>query len=296
MKNFKFLTMTLLSVLLSNVFLMESKAANAHVPFLAQLIDGTVTPLSDAQIAVKVEASYPYLLNDNGQRTSFFEPAQSGSVMVLPVKGVVMKEDYCGDAGMETMAKWVISASKNKNITGLITDLDSPGGQASGTEYLGKAIKNFSKPTVAFVNGMAASAGYWIGSQHGNIIMSGKSDFVGSIGTMTTVADWSKRLEGFGIKLHDIYSSLSPDKNGEYYQALEGNYEPMQKNILDPLTRIFHDAVNSGRNKLDASTLTGKIYYAEEAIKLGLADRIGTFDDAMKVIAEANNTVKINFN
>jgi ClpP class serine protease len=161
--------------------------------------------------------------------------------------------------------------------------VDSPGGQISGTDLLADAIKNSSTPVVAFVEGMAASAAYWIICGASKIIASSDLDRIGSIGTMLMVEDLQPSLEAMGVKFHEVYASLSVDKNDDLNDVLAGNYEPYQKNGLDVINSKFLSSVKANRPAVDFSTLTGKIYFAPQAIALGLIDEIGTMDYALSV-------------
>ena len=55
-------------------------------------------------------------------------------------------------------------ADGNANIIGHILYTNTPGGSAAGVEKFAEFITGLSKPVVAFVDGMACSAGYWLAS------------------------------------------------------------------------------------------------------------------------------------
>ncbi len=80
-------------------------------------------------------------------------------------------------------------AASNPNIAAIVLQIDSPGGEVSGTQQLADVIKSVQKPVVAFVDGMMASAALWIGSAADEIIASTPQDIIGSIGTMMSFGD-----------------------------------------------------------------------------------------------------------
>ena len=86
--------------------------------------------------------------------------------------------------------------------------VDSPGGQVTGTDLLAEAIKNSATPIVAYIEGMAASAAYWIISGASKIVASSDLDRIGSIGTMLMVEDLKPFFEAQGVKFHEVYASL----------------------------------------------------------------------------------------
>jgi ClpP class serine protease len=155
----------------------------------------------------------------------------------------------------------------------------------TGTDLLAEAIKNSTTPVVAFIEGMAASAAYWIISGASKIIASSDLDRIGSIGTMLMVEDLQPALEAQGVKFHEVYASLSVDKNADFNQVLDGKYESYQKNVLDVINSKFLSFIKTNRPTVDDSTLTGKMYFAPEAIALGLVDEIGSLEYAISVAA-----------
>jgi ClpP class serine protease len=68
--------------------------------------------------------------------------------------------------------------------------------------------------------------------------------------------------------------------------VLDGNYEPYQKNVLDVINSKFLTSIKTNRPAVDDSTLTGKIYFAPQAIALGLIDEIGSLDYAISVSSD----------
>lgn len=212
---------------------------------------------------------------------SEFEGMKNGAFAVLNISGVMMKADNCDD-GMDTMAAYVDKAKANANVTGLLMIVDSGGGQVMGTEGLASAIAGFDKPVVAWVNGRAASAAYWVTSQADHIVINGKTSEVGSIGVMATAYDLIPMWEKMGIKVHTVLADGSEDKNKSYFEMLNGNYD-LVKAELNQVRVLFHETVKTGRaGKLKGEEmLTGKMYPAEEALKLGMVDQIGNMATAV---------------
>jgi protease-4 len=107
------------------------------------------------------------------------------------------------------------------------------------------------------------------------------------------VEDLKPALEGLGVKFHEVYASLSVDKNKDFNQVLNGNYEPYQKNVLDVINAKFLSSVKANRPAANDSTLTGKIYFAPDAIALGLIDEIGSLDHAISLADSLANEKKV---
>jgi len=137
------------------------------------------------------------------------------------------------------------------------------------TDLLSETIKSCATPVVAFIEGMAASAAYWIISGATKIIASSDLDRIGSIGTMLLVEDLQPYFESQGVKFHEVYATLSVDKNKDLNQVLDGNYKPYQQNVLDVINAKFLSTIRANRSGVEDGTLSGKIYFAPEAIALG---------------------------
>jgi signal peptide peptidase SppA len=275
----------ILSEIFSGPWLISTERSAAYASVLLSLIKGE--NISEGDSALARERNRPYVLavsGDQKQRFGFSDTnIPGGSVAVIPIRSEILKYDQpCGPRGTQSLLNDVKAADQNPNISSMILVVDSPGGQVAGTDLLADAIKNSSTPVVAFVDGLAASAAYWIISGAAKIIASSDLDRIGSIGTMLMVEDLKPALEQLGVKFHEVYASLSTDKNKDFNQVLDGNYDSYRKNVLDVINTKFLSTVKSYRTNLDGSTLTGKIFFAPQAIELGLIDQIGTLDQAIE--------------
>jgi len=214
------------------------------------------------------------------------QEAPQGSVAIIYVKGAIMKDDYCGNPGTDSIGEQIKLADGNENIIGAVHVHDSPGGTVSGTEKCAKIVSLTKKPVVGFVDDLSASASYWILSGTNHIMMSGNTSEVGSIGTMISFADMRPAYEKLGVKFHDILATKSKDKNKDYFDMLKGSYDDVVKNMLDPLNEVFLSSVKNNRPDVSEEALTGKMFLPAEAIALGLADSIGTLEDAVAKVIE----------
>lgn len=213
-----------------------------------------------------------------------------GSILIVDIRGPIMKESDCCSIGTEEYTQLINQAYAHPAIIGVVCLIDSPGGQLSGTPTLYDVIRNPAKPVVSVINeGMACSAALWLSCGSDHIYATQKTDQVGSVGVFVRMRDYKGKLEKEGIKDFAIYSDLSPDKNKPYRDALEGN-EALLKKELNEAARLFKEAVIEGRgerlNLAAGDPFTGKVYYATEAIKLGLIDGFGNLETALKKVQE----------
>jgi protease-4 len=184
------------------------------------------------------------------------------------------------------MASVVNKLSLSEKVETIIFEIDSPGGSVDGTQTYANAIANSNKRTIGIVNeGMAASAAYWIGSSCDELYVTKSTDMVGSIGVYITLADFTEYYENIGIKVKDIYSRLSPEKNKTYHDALAGDEDAM-KDHLDFIANAFHAHVKSHRdiNISAGDPFKGAMFLAEQATEIGLIDGIKSWDELMTEI------------
>jgi len=214
-----------------------------------------------------------------------------GAVAIVPVYGVLANKmdafsAMSGGTSYAGIKKSLHSALSNEDVKAVVLDIDSPGGSVPGTEELSneiRALRGGSKPIIAQVNSLAASAAYWIAASADEIVVT-PSGRAGSIGVYTAHDDISAALEKRGIKR--TYISAGRNKT-------EGNEtEPLGKETLahiqDSVNRSYNrfvSAVAEGRGttvgKVEDGFGQGRVFYAEALMDRGMVDRIATLDETL---------------
>lgn len=212
--------------------------------------------------------------------------ADAGNVVVIPISGTLVKRSgwYID---MQDYSRFVREAAADPSVMGIIILMDTPGGQVNGTMELARTVAEAGKkkPVAAVVDGLCASAGYWVASASQRIFCANDTVEIGSIGVMTSFMDFRPALEKDGVKFHEVYSSLSPDKNRMENDLLKGKYNEYREKVLDPLAKLFIQYVQAHRPEVKDEALTGSVYFPAEAIKMGLADQMGGVEEAVAWIA-----------
>jgi ClpP class serine protease len=275
----------LLAEIFSGPWLINTERSAAYASLLLSMINGE--RITEGDFSLARERNRPYVLarsTEQGEQFGFLDAdLPMGSVAVIPIRSEILKYDQpCGPRGTQSLLNDVKVADQNPNISCIVIVVDSPGGQVAGTDLLAEAIRNSTTPVIAFIDGLAASAAYWIISGADKIIASSDLDRIGSIGTMLMVEDLRPALEQLGVKFHEVYASLSTEKNKDFNEVLEGNYNEYRKNVLDVINQKFLATIREHRPEVDKAALTGKIFFAPEAIQMGLIDEIGSFEAALE--------------
>ena len=247
----------------------------------ASLDDGK--PLSDS-------TPLPVMLEQDGKLMKSggtFDNAPKDSTAIIPLHGTMLKYGTMCSYGTQEIASVVREAADSKNISSIVLDMDSGGGSVDAIAPMLDAVRyaqGKQKAVVAYCD-LCASAAYYVACACNEIIAGNEvSAELGSIGVMMSFMDYAKYYEDKGIKQHTIYSNLSDYKNLPFEAAKRGDYKAIRDEELDPLARDFQEAVKQGRGaRLQLDTeglLRGRMFYAKDAVRVGLADKIGTLEMA----------------
>jgi ClpP class serine protease len=179
------------------------------------------------------------------------------------------------------------AAEKNPQINAHFIHVSSGGGEAWLLDKAFDAIKNTKKPVIAFIEKVAASAGYYLSAPANKIYAYTQNDTIGSIGTMIYFFDWSPWYTKEGIVEHEHYATKSDLKNKKFNDLLNGKPEQYIKEELDPLQQQFEADVRSARAKLAAleekhPVVRGETYATPQAIEVGLIDQMADIEDAIQ--------------
>jgi len=285
----------LLTEILNNHWLIDKRKAHSYAVLLNSLFKNL--PSNESEFSFARAANKSFILGSSSVHRWEFnsQDIPENSKAVIPITGVIMKyNQWCGPRGSMSIEEDIKAADANKRITSIILMIDSPGGTVDYTDIIAETVSKSETPVIAYVNGLAASAAYWIASGAKEIIMNSDLAEVGSIGTMVYYPDLQPYFEDLGVKFHEFYASLSTDKNKLFNEVLEGKYDNYRKEVLDPINEAFHAAVKENRSNIDKEALTGKVYFADEAISKGLADSKGSFEFALERAEELGITYSNN--
>lgn len=265
----------------------------------ATLIDALLTHKMAADFEEKGKLEAKVAASGGTAVSGTFDKAPEDSVAVIPLVGDMLKYDTFCAYGTESIAALMREAADSDRITGIVLSIDSGGGAVDAVPPMLQAIdyaRASGKSVVASCD-LCASAAYYVACHCDEIVADNdiSSEF-GSIGVMVQFRDYAKYYEKEGIKTHTIYSNLSDYKNAPFEAALKGDYKAIKKEMLDPMARKFQEAVKSHRPDLKTDTegiLSGRMFYAQSAVEVGLIDKVGTFDTAVADARRLSADIKL---
>ena len=170
---------------------------------------------------------------------------------------------------------------------GMVLYVDTPGGSVYASDELYLKIKEYreqtGRPVYSSMQSMAASGGYYISAPCDKIIAN-RNCWTGSIGvTMGTIYDITGLLEKAGIKTQTITSGDNK-AIGSSTEKMTAEQREILQSLVDEAYDQFVGIVAEGRGMQESEVrklADGRIYTALQAEKLGLVDKIGTFEEAI---------------
>ena len=278
----------------------EPSARRSLIASAILAIKNGTTEAFEKQITNSTIQAKVYAMDDEDGEVDTVDPYELddvsipiNSVCVLWVEGII----YPWKAFR--LEQCIQQCNDNQRIVGMLVVYNTPGGFIHRVDIASEAIKNSKKPVVGYVTGMCASAGIWMASGSKRIFSASKSDRIGSIGIMTTWEDDSKFYESMGVEFKDLYATFSTLKNEEERAAKGGDFAPIINN-LDFINNLFHTQLSANLGityDKENDVFKGAMFFAEEAINLGIAHEMGslnkalnyTLTEGMKVQANNNN-------
>jgi signal peptide peptidase SppA len=226
------------------------------------------------------------------QRADALASAGAGSVAVLPLFGLIshrasMMGDISGPRGTSTdkFTAAFRQAVNDPNCKAIVIDVDSPGGTVEGVPELADEIYRArgKKPITAVADCLMASAAYWISAAASELVCS-PSSMVGSIGVYSAHEDDSQMLEAEGVKI-TLISAGKYKTEGNPYEPLGDEAQSAMQSMVDEFYGMFVKSVAKGRavkvEDVRAGFGEGRVVTAQQAVKLGMADRIATLDQVL---------------
>ena len=226
-----------------------------------------------------------------GERGIFAEEVlQSGprtaKIAVITIDGIIEDE----------LAKEIYNqlklAREDKRVKGVIIRVNSPGGTISGSDQIYNEIRKYrhetGKPVVAFMEGMAASGGYYTSVACDKIVAEPMT-ITGSIGVIMGHFVLQQLLEEkLGIQPVIVKSGPKKDWPSPFAPFTEEQRQYIETKLITPAFERFVKVVADGRGELtleDVRRLAdGSIYGAQEALNEKLIDEIGYLDEAVEMV------------
>lgn len=214
------------------------------------------------------------------------EGPRSAKIVVITLEGIIHSEQA------KDIYEQLKTARQSRHVKGLIVRINSPGGTISGSDQIYNEIRRYrdeeKKPVVAFMQGVAASGGYYTSVACDKIIAE-PTTITGSIGVIFGHFILQELLEQkLGIQPVIITSGPKKDWPSSFEPMTEEQRKYIEAKLISPAYERFVGVVADGRPMLsldDVKRLAdGSIYSAKEACDVQLVDEIGYLDEAIELV------------
>lgn len=181
---------------------------------------------------------------------------------------------------------------QDRQVRAIVLHINSPGGSALASELLWDGIRRLrrEKPVVAYCSDVAASGGYYLAVACDKIVCQPES-ITGSIGVIAGKFTFPGAIEHLGIN-HESYRR---NESALFTSLVEPLSEQILANLQDDARAFYRQFLRRvGQNRqLPRRRLhryaRGRVYIGADAHRRHLVDRLGGFDDAVKLAAELAN-------
>lgn len=215
-------------------------------------------------------------------------------IAVIYAQGEIQSgEGDVNTIGEGSMKRSLQEARKDKNIKAIVLRINSPGGNALTSDLIWREVELTKKvkPIVVSMGNYAASGGYYIAC-NANEIFAEKNTITGSIGVFGILPNFSQLTSKIGINIEQVKTH---DNSPEYspFVPIDEKFKAVTLEGVEHIYKTFVSHVAQGRKMTFAqvdSIAQGRVWTGSEALKIGLVDKIGNLNDAIKAAAKLAKT------
>ena len=211
-----------------------------------------------------------------------FKPRPTKQIARIEIDGAIVSETR------KNVLK-ALKIVKEKKFPALLLRIDSPGGTVADSQEIYEALKKLRETVkvVASFGNISASGGVYIGVG-AEYIVANPGTITGSIGVILRGNNLERLLDKVGVSFKVIKSGPYKDILS-FDRELTTEEQTILQEMIDVSYQQFVNTVAQGRN-LDVekvkSFADGRIFTGQQALELGVVDRLGTEEDARRWAAE----------
>ncbi len=219
--------------------------------------------------------------------------ASKGHTAVINIKGVISADSAASADAVVTALR---EAFDDKQTKGVVLRMNTPGGSPVQSGYINDEIYRLKKlhPKIkvyAVIADVCASGGYYIAAA-ADEIYADKGSMVGSIGVLMNGFGFENIMQKVGVTRR-LYTA------GEHKGFLDPFTTPVAEDIthvktmLSNIHKQFISVVKKGRGdklKDDPLLFSGYVWTGEQAIDIGLVDKLGSTSYVAREVIGAEKT------
>lgn len=211
-----------------------------------------------------------------------FKPNSRKQIARIEVTGAIA-------SGTRKRVLEALKTVEERKFPALLLRIDSPGGTVGDSQEIYYALKRLREKVkiIASFGNISASGGVYIGmgAEH---IVANPGTITGSIGVILRGNNLERLLEKVGVSFKVIKSGPYKDILAFDRELTEPEKHILQE-LIDTSYQQFVQTVAEGRNLAVEAVkcfADGRIFTGQQALELGIVDRLGTEEDARCWAAE----------
>ena len=187
------------------------------------------------------------------------------------------------------LVKTINDVEKDSAVKAVVFRISSPGGSAYGSEQIWHALSvlKAKKPLIVSMGDYAASGGYYIACVADKIFAQ-PTTITGSIGIFGVIPN----IKGLDDKIGITYDGVKTNKMSDAI-SINRPFTPEERDLMQSYVNrgyeLFVKRCADGRKMKTEqikSIAEGRVWTGEDALKIGLVDKIGGLNDAIKLAVE----------
>lgn len=202
-----------------------------------------------------------------------------------------------GEASAEHVIAALTAAFEEKNVAGVVLRINSPGGSPVQSGMINDEIRRLrakypEKMLYAVVEDMCASGGYFVAAAADKIFVN-KASVVGSIGVLMDGFGFTGAMEKLGVERR----LLTAGENKGFLDPFSPQTEQQRayaQAMLNQIHQQFISVVKAGRGerlKPTPETFSGLFWTGQQAVEMGLADKLGNLDYVAREVVKAEDII-----
>jgi len=187
------------------------------------------------------------------------------------------------------MVKTINDVAKDSAVKAVVFRVSSPGGSAYASEQIWHALTMLKakKPLIVSMGDYGASGGYYISCMANSIVVQ-PNTITGSIGIFGVIPNIKGLTDKLGVTFDGVKTNKMSDAISVNRQFTPEERDLMQ-NYVNRGYELFVKRCAEGRKMTTdqiKAIAEGRVWTGEDAIKIGLVDKIGGLNDAIKLAVE----------
>jgi protease-4 len=248
-----------------------------------------VAKKSDVVIAVIIVVSFLMIafltlmafigLSDEG---SLFLTGMGDRVAIVEVHGVIENSS--------DVVRQLRKYAKDSSIPVVVLHINSPGGGAAASQEIYEEVNKLrekGKKVVASMGSVAASGGYYVACA-ADTIVANPATLTGSIGVIFQFPVAEELFKKIGLKFEVVKRGEIKDI-GSMNRSMTKRERKSLQSVVDDTYDQFVDVVAESREMEREEVVKiadGSIFTGRQARELGLVDKLGNLQDAIKIAGE----------